>query len=254
MYLLRLAQGVARFVGGLFGAIWKSLRTPYPVPPYDSEWEKDYEWYQTFQPSKDTGLYSRLKDDASERYKELVEVFNSIDSKAEWVFGIAIGGLAGVFAAVLPWKLPFLSILPTVAALLVTMWVALRCRIPNDRPAPMTVQRMMKLVETYPAEFDGIYSASTHMAIEGLKRVNKWKTLLVRGAVYSLLVGALGFIFPLGFLEIQRHRDAASNRSKSCQLAVDARQAAAWVWDWEWRASDSAAKKNQNQDQTLMAP
>ncbi len=177
---------------------WRQLFPPKAVPPYDITWEADDKWYQAAKPKPDVD-YSDVKAYAEKKYAEMCSVYDTVDKKAEWLFGIAFASSGALIAALNSWKmgvaLCFLSV-PAFGCFVLAMALAIRARMPGPRPSTMTIKDMVSVRERDPAWMLALIG-STHCAATGLRHVTEWKSGQLSNAARFLIAGSVLFFVVL---------------------------------------------------------
>jgi hypothetical protein len=111
---------------------WKRLFPPKAAPPYDATREDDDKWYHSAQPKPNVD-YSEVKAYAEKKYAELCSVYDTVDKKAEWLFGISFASSGVLIAALNTWKSGLaISVLsaPAFGCFVLAMALAIRARMP----------------------------------------------------------------------------------------------------------------------------
>jgi hypothetical protein len=173
------------------------LFPPRVKSPYDRKWKKEREWFQSVT-AIDGVDYTEAQKYAEKKYDEMCKVYEAIDKKGEWVFGIAFAASGAALAALHQWKLPFWPIFasaPSLICLTVAMVLALRARMPAERPSTMKIRDFVHVCESAPSWIASAI-AGMHCTVEGFQRVNKWKSDQINRASFALILGAVLF-FPM---------------------------------------------------------
>jgi hypothetical protein len=184
-------------------ALWCRVFTPRPVEPYKgSEWEADWQaelaWYKNV--SANNGVdYQQIRDFSEKKYSEFREVHDTLDKKAEWLFGIAVAAAGAIFVAIKSWGFSWWLCVPSFGCAVSAMLFCLRTRDPRERSTLMPIRKMVSALENDPS-WTMVMIGSTHCAAEGLKYLIAWKGEQITRASKALLWGTvLFFALPLGF-------------------------------------------------------
>lgn len=163
----------------------------------DSVWQAEDAWYRIAEPLPGID-YSGLREFADERYAELERVNERLDEKGQWTFGIAVASAGAAMAWHEKLGLTPTGVLPGIALLLISSWIAMRARMPGKRPSPFEIRGAMALLEQ-DERLDFWRCASLQCVVTGLRIVNGWKARQVEFAAGALIAGiALLALFAVG--------------------------------------------------------
>jgi hypothetical protein len=164
-----------------------------PRTPYDDEWRRDQEWGRTSQ-SKSDADYDAVKKFAEDQYTELRAIFESVDKKAEWIFGIAFAASGALMFAMKSWGLG-LYCAPSLLCTLLAMHWSLRAKATGEREIPLSIRAAVEVVENDPS-WKLVFIASAHCTCGALKRLIDWKGSELQKATRSLFGAAMLFALP----------------------------------------------------------
>ena len=166
---------------------WHAISAKYPSPPYNEDWKKDYEWWSSeFLPHTDVD-YDNLLEYSQRRYENLDQAISSINEKAEWMFGLTTAAVGFMTTRTTGHRLIDSVLGLAVLSALMTLWLALRSRLPETRPLPMSVRDAMEQAHRnlHPKAW---MTASMHLVIEGLVVVDRWKGKQLNAASKTLIL------------------------------------------------------------------
>jgi hypothetical protein len=185
--------------------------TPRPKSKYDEEWEKDQRWGATLT-AKEGADYEAASKYADDQYKEMRDIFDAVDKKAEWIFGIAFAGSGALLFAMKSWGLG-LYCLPALACTVAAMHFALRAKAPGPREMPLPIKTAVEVIENDPS-WRPILIAGVYCATTALKRLIDWKGDELQKSARALFVAATLFALPAAITSIgqlESHRPGEEN-------------------------------------------
>ncbi|NQT16668.1 MAG: hypothetical protein HQ582_28170 [Planctomycetes bacterium] len=169
-----------------------------PRPDYrkDPRFVSEYQWYASQwkpQPGVD---YSKVLLYAREQYKETLSVFDSLDKKAEWCFGLGVTISAALIAFGANAGIDLRIVFPSIALLALSMWGCLRCRLPGPRATPFGVRSLIDVTENTKAA-EARLAASINCAIHGIRIVTNWKSILLghSGILVAVAILWIGIVY-----------------------------------------------------------
>jgi hypothetical protein len=173
-----------------------SAITASPVDVHSHpRWLEEKSWFDSYQPSK-AHDYADMLLYAEKRYSEVVESDRRIDAKAEWIFGIAFAAIGGCAAAIISSRVPLGWSMPTLFTLALSMYDAIKVRLPSAREAPASIRDAIANDENEePAK--AIHAANIHLATEGNVIISAWKSTELLAATRLLLTATALFLLPL---------------------------------------------------------
>jgi hypothetical protein len=226
--------------------IWNLLRTPFShrnSVKDEADVQQEQFWYSNeFKPRPDVDYGIALKY-AEDRYKEIRDVFASLDKKADWLYGLAIAAIAAVylmspnkrFSSLASWGLPSL-VFSALAFISI-----IRTKAPGERPSCMSIRGAIQCVES-PESPIAIISANLHCAVKELAKVNAWKANQIANASHALIVAF--FLAPLVLFAPSPGKPTSFGAGRSPpEISLsgaeprEAAGAAAGVVEVEWRAA-----------------
>jgi hypothetical protein len=167
--------------------VWKR-----PDYEQDKEFSTEFQWYKKDWKPKGGVDYSSTLSYAKEQYSESLSVFDSLDRKAEWCFGLSVTISGAVVAFGDKVGLNVQMLFPSVAFLVLSMWGCLRCRLPGPRATPFDVRSLIDVTENTKAE-EARMAASLHCAIRGIRIVTSWKSQLLGHSAILVVFSILWF-------------------------------------------------------------
>jgi len=164
-------------------------------PELEPEMSGENEWYaDEFAPVEDETVdYKQVAEYAKDLRSEVNGLFETIDKKAEWLFGVGLLSIGAVAYMIKEWHLAMNWFAPSLLCSLVSMFLSLRSRMPRTSFLPLSAKAALERAESDPKHFHAWLAASTHVAVTGQNLVCDRKTTLLRWSGLVLVVAALCF-------------------------------------------------------------
>lgn len=167
-------------------SIWKSLTDKRIEAPYDEDWSSHKKWFdEDFAPCEGIN-YEDLKSYAMSQYEEMRSNDETVDRKAEWLFGIGLVGFGAIVAFVQRWGFPEWPFAFSLAMVSISLILSLKARIPGKTPSPMSIRDAIYCDEQNYHSAAWI-TASVHGTVIGLAKVVNWKAQHVIDSARSML-------------------------------------------------------------------
>lgn len=142
--------------------------------------------------------YRPALEHASRYYDEVVQIRNKIDTKAEWLFGIAMASSAGVVVLATQQgegvhPLSRVVWFPCLVLLAYAMLTSARAKLPAARALPVPGIDLIEWINNAPEQVPGWMSSSLHVASTGILLTNQWKCELVNYATVAMTIAVVWF-------------------------------------------------------------
>lgn len=183
---------------------WRSWAYPPDVRGGEEFLEAE-RWAIAYAPAGRDEAYSVVVDFAKKQFDLVSGMSDTLDKKAdEWAkFAVAITGaiLTAASTKLIAIKHPYLFGV-AIAFILASVAVAIRARAPVAIITPMTIRDLLKVADlsSQPTrgQVESVAGATYHLAVEGIKQINVWKSSMINSSTvvfcvgFALLFGAIG--------------------------------------------------------------
>lgn len=153
---------------------------------------KDYQeaaaWFHQFQPQDDTKYVDALKY-AESKFKACTETYDLIDKKAEWAIGSSTAVIGALLAFYEKLTMGFVLVAIPIALLLVSIFLALKARIPELVATPSDVKDVVKFNED--GNSNALTAASLHCVVKGKEWSINRKADRLSYAIYLFYVAII---------------------------------------------------------------
>jgi hypothetical protein len=158
----------------------------------DPEFVRADKWYAVdFTPVAEGNVdYKQVAEYAHDLRAEVSAAFETLDKKAEWLFGLGLLSVGAMSWMAKEWSVSWgWFILPLICAF-ASLLFSMRSRLPRNSFLPLSAKAALERAEADSEHFHAWLAASTHVAVTGLLFVCARKAVLLKWSAGFLIAGA----------------------------------------------------------------